>query len=247
MKKCSKCGVEKELKYFYKRKDSKDGYRSECKECKNKVSKEWALLNKDKVKKIKRKYYDNNKENVIERTKIWQIENKERYKEISKKYRNKKSVKERIKKKYNENKDYILLRNKRNRYKYKERANKKHKERYENDTLYKLKYKMRNIIKKSIERNGYRKNSKTEEILGCNFEEFKLYLESKFEPWMTWENRGLYNGELNHGWDIDHIIPLHSAKNEDDLIRLNHYTNLQPLCSKINRDIKRLEDLKLYN
>lgn len=77
------------------------------------------------------------------------------------------------------------------------------------------------------------------EILGCTFEEFKFHLESKFETWMTWENRGLYNGEFNHGWDIDHIIPGSTAKNEEDLIKLNHYANLQPLCSKINRDIKR--------
>ena len=56
---------------------------------------------------------------------------------------------------------------------------------------------------------------------------------------MTWENWGKYNGELNYGWDIDHIIPLSSAKTEDDIIRLNHYTNLQPLCSYTNRHIKR--------
>ena len=56
---------------------------------------------------------------------------------------------------------------------------------------------------------------------------------------MTWENYGKYNGELNFGWDIDHIKPLSLAKNEEELIGLNHYTNLQPLCSKINRCIKR--------
>ena len=56
---------------------------------------------------------------------------------------------------------------------------------------------------------------------------------------MSWENKGLYNGELNYGWDIDHIIPLDTAKTEEDVIRLNHYSNLQPLCSKINRDIKK--------
>jgi len=53
---------------------------------------------------------------------------------------------------------------------------------------------------------------------------------------MSWDNHGLYNGEFNYGWDIDHIIP---ASSEEEILRLNHYTNLQPLCSKINRDIKK--------
>lgn len=76
-------------------------------------------------------------------------------------------------------------------------------------------------------------------ILGCSFEEFKLYLESKFENWMSWENYGKYNGELNYGWDIDHIIPSSSAETEEEVYKLNYYLNLQPLCSKINRDIKK--------
>lgn len=48
---------------------------------------------------------------------------------------------------------------------------------------------------------------------------------------------GLYNGELNHGWDIDHIIPLSSAKSEEELLNSNNYENLQPLCSYKNRYI----------
>ena len=56
---------------------------------------------------------------------------------------------------------------------------------------------------------------------------------------MSWENYGLYNGDLNYGWDIDHIIPLSSTLSEDEIIKLNHYTNLQPLDSYINRYVKR--------
>ena len=56
---------------------------------------------------------------------------------------------------------------------------------------------------------------------------------------MTWENYGRYNGEFGYGWDIDHIVPISSIKNELDILELNNYKNLQPLCSKINRDIKR--------
>ena len=86
---------------------------------------------------------------------------------------------------------------------------------------------------------GYIKKSKTNEILGCSFEEFQFHLENKFENWMNWDNRGLYNGDFNYGWDIDHIIPLSSAKTEDEIIKLNHYSNLQPLCSYTNRYIKK--------
>ena len=56
---------------------------------------------------------------------------------------------------------------------------------------------------------------------------------------MNWNNYGIYNGEFNYGWDLDHIIPISLAKSEEEIIKLNHYTNLQPLCSKTNRDIKR--------
>lgn len=113
------------------------------------------------------------------------------------------------------------------------------KRRRENDPLFKLITNIRNLINNSFSEMNYLKNSKTEEILGCSFKDFKIYIESKFENWMNWKNRGLYNGSLNYGWDIDHIIPLSTAKNEENLIKLNHYSNLQPLCSKINRDMKK--------
>jgi hypothetical protein len=56
---------------------------------------------------------------------------------------------------------------------------------------------------------------------------------------MNWSNYGLYNGEPKFGWDIDHITPTSTAIIEEDVYMLNHYSNLQPLCSYVNRDIKR--------
>ena len=55
---------------------------------------------------------------------------------------------------------------------------------------------------------------------------------------MNWDNYGLYNGTENYGWDIDHIKPSSLAINEEELLKLNHFSNLQPLCSYINRDVK---------
>ncbi len=113
------------------------------------------------------------------------------------------------------------------------------KKRYDNDILFRLTSNIRSLIGISLKQKNYTKKSHTYEILGISYKDFLVYLESKFEPWMTWDNRGLYNGSLNYGWDIDHIIPLCSANSEEELLKLNHYTNLQPLCSKINRVIKR--------
>jgi hypothetical protein len=61
---------------------------------------------------------------------------------------------------------------------------------------------------------------------------------------MSWENYGKYNGQENFGWDLDHIVEVGSAKTEEDVIKLNHYTNFQPLDSYINRVIKRNEYLQ---
>lgn len=138
-------------------------------------------------------------------------------------------------------KNKVILKQKRqlNSEKLKKYALSYHHKRYKTDDAYKFKINVRNLIQKAFIYNDFIKTSKTIQILGCSFEEFRTYLEAKFEPWMTWENRGLYNGNSDYGWDIDHIIPLSSAKTMEDIIRLNHYTNFQPLCSHINRDIKR--------
>lgn len=36
------------------------------------------------------------------------------------------------------------------------------------------------------------------------------------------------------GFELDHIVPLASAKTEEDVIRLNHFTNLRPMWAKDN-------------
>ena len=72
------------------------------------------------------------------------------------------------------------------------------------------------------------KRGSTIKLLGIDIMGLKSYLESKFIDGMSWENYGLY------GWHIDHIIPLSSAKTEDEFYKLCHYTNLQPLWAKDN-------------
>lgn len=164
-------------------------------------------------------------------------DNIERYKDRNKKWRelNQEKLDENLKKFLDKNPDY-----RKNWYQSNKRSvNERNQKRRNTDTNFRLKENIRNLIKNSINYSGFKKTTKTIDILGCNNEEFRVYLESKFEPWMNWENYGVYDGYESHGWDIDHIIPLSSAKTEEEIIKLNHYSNLQPLCSYKNRVTKR--------
>lgn len=171
-------------------------------------------LRRQTLVRVKR-YNEANKDLIKEKKKLWRQKNIDTIKKREKKYRD--NNKEKIKNRVNAN------------------FNKK----YKTDFSFKLKVNIKNLIKATFKNKNYNKSSKTQKILGCNITDFKLYLESKFEPWMNWDNHGKYNGQLNYGWDLDHIIPISSATNEEEFLKLNHFTNFQPLCSKINRVIKR--------
>lgn len=192
----------------------------------------YRKINKEKVNNYNRIYNKNklDKTNENKRLKEYYKNNPNKRKESQRKY-------------YLANKEKCNLQSKNyrkvNKIKINKKANQTAKIRKINDPIYKLKCNLRRNLCKIFKENKYIKNSKTHEILGCSFQEFKQYLESKFQYWMNWDNHGLYNGELNYGWDIDHIIPLKTAKTEEELLKLNHYTNLQPLCSYVNRYIKK--------
>ena len=102
-----------------------------------------------------------------------------------------------------------------------------HRGRRQNDPMFAFKWKMRTILLKAFYRGGYKKRSKSNAIFGCSWVDLIAHLEKQFSPGMTWENRG--------EWEIDHIVPLATAACEDDIIRLNHYSNLQPLWAHDNR------------
>jgi len=71
------------------------------------------------------------------------------------------------------------------------------------------------------------KQNKTFEVVGCSPEFLKEHIEKQFTEGMSW---GLM-GKFIH---VDHIIPLSSAKTEEEIYKLCHYTNLQPLWAEDN-------------
>ena len=144
--------------------------------------------------------------------------------------KNNKKIKERKKTYYSENINLIKLKDKIYRDKNKKILQSKkalwEKNKINTDKFYYLKSKIKNSIRESLKGHGYTKKSRSNEILGCDYETLKKHLESKFIDGMSWENR--------NEWHIDHIIPVSSAKNENEMILLNHYLNLQPLWANEN-------------
>jgi len=209
--------------------------------------KEYLLKNKEEISKKAnertKKWLENNKEKRNNYLKEYSIKNSEKIKQYQKNYKSKNDNREKAivysKLYYNENKEELLVKQKEYAQKNKNNRNIYLKNRKNTDPKFKLICSLRSTIATKLKQNGFLKTGKTRDILGCNSDELKQYLESKFQSWMNWENHGLYNGTEGYGWDIDHILPLSSAKTEEELIKLFHHTNLQPLCSYTNRYIKK--------
>lgn len=101
---------------------------------------------------------------------------------------------------------------------------------YKTNEIYHVKELCRRLIRLSFDRGGYKKATKTASILGCTFEMLNSHLIST-----AIKNYGKYDPE-NSIYEIDHIIPLASAKSIEDIVKLNHYTNLQYLTRKDNQE-----------
>ncbi len=97
------------------------------------------------------------------------------------------------------------------------------------DVNFKLSCRLRNRLSSAV-RRGQRTGSAIDS-LGCSIDFLKQYLESKFQPGMTWDNWGYY------GWHIDHIIPINSfdLSKKEELNKACHYTNLQSLWRRDNQ------------
>jgi|TARA_R110001592_G_C12763197_1_gene713134 hypothetical protein len=86
-----------------------------------------------------------------------------------------------------------------------------------------LKASLLNGIRRVVKSFNGVKGSSAIEYLGCDLDTFKSHIESLFTEGMDWSNHGM------NGWHVDHIVPISSAESVEDVWRLNHYTNLQPL------------------
>lgn len=197
---CTTCQEEKVISEFHKEKKGKYGVKSKCKECFYECKR-----NNPKEKEYRRNNYVRHREKKLAYKKQYYWGNVEKIAEYNKEYNAREEVKE-AKTKYN--REY-------------------ERKRKSNDSLYKFKKNIQSNISRSISSAGYRKNSRTQDILGCDYNFLREYLARQFKDGMSWDNYG--------EWEIDHIKPISSAKDFSDVVKLNHYTNLQPLWKEDNR------------
>ena len=182
--------------------------KNSCKDCERQYKKDYRRKNSAYLRDKHREYYINNREKIIDIQSAYYTNNKKKKIEYQKTYA-------------------ILNKEKIAKYKMEYQRNRRN-----TDPIFKLKYIVGRFIRNSLKCKGLSKNKKTIDILGCDIQFFKNYIENMFVDNMSWENYGKV-------WDIDHIIPLSTAVTEEDVLKLNHYINLQPLDSYINRNVKR--------
>jgi hypothetical protein len=219
--KCSICRKEKEHTEFYREKrNSIKGYRSDCKEC-----------CKKRTEKI-------NNSVSIESKICSSCKNLLPYYKFNKNKRSKDGLScgckqcISINNKVNYNKYYKTaqeyLRNSENKKRKQEKANIRDKERRIFDYNFRIRKNLRCRIRSALKLN--RKVDSTFKLVGCNLEQLKQYLESKFLPGMTWSNYG------KNGWEVDHIYPCSKfdLTKEEEQRKCFHYTNLQPLWALDN-------------
>jgi hypothetical protein len=161
-------------------------------------------LNKDKTKKQRQEYYQRNKSKMLDYNKSWREINKDNLKEKRKNYY----------------KNYYEA-NKEKQFKYQ-------KNRKKTDLQFKLSCAIRSRLYKSI-KNECKVGSAVKD-LGCSVDELIIYLESKFQEGMSWNNW------KHDGWHIDHIKPLSrfDLNDREQFLEACHYSNLQPLWAEDN-------------
>jgi hypothetical protein len=171
---------------------------------------------KECIKLDNKERYLKNKLHIQKINKEYRLNNKEKINKINREYyhNNKEKCNNKSKRWQNKNKEHI-----------RKWVSKRNRERKENEPLYKLKTKMRSDIHKVLKN----KTKCSNEYLKCDYNILINHLNNN--PYgFTYGTKGI---------DIDHIIPLSSAKNEEELLGLLIYTNLQLLPSYYNRHIKK--------
>jgi hypothetical protein len=157
-------------------------------------------------------YYQANRAKILAKKKQYQDNNVDSIKEYQRLYylKNKELKKSKVKERYLLKKDEII-----------QSEVAKRRSRREIDPFFKMKHNIRSLISMVLRNRSFIKESKTAILLGCSYIEFSAHIESLFDLSMSWDNYGYL-------WTYDHICPCAQAQTEEELVKLQHYSNLRP-------------------
>lgn len=175
------------------------------------LSRAWKLKNLEKVKAYRKIYYEKNKLKERAQSTAWEKRNPDNKKASNKRYTTK-------------HRD--LIKSKRKSPEYKSRKNERARHRYLSDPNYRILKRIRASFTQALRLYGrHPKVCSVTQLVGCTMFELRQYLESKFEPGMTWDNI-----------HIDHIRPCKFFNFSDPVQQKEcfHYSNLQPLFAEDN-------------
>lgn len=206
MKICKTCNKNKELNDFINRSVSKDGHTDHCKLCVKLKRDSKSKEVKELIANKSKEWYRNNPEKVKEIKRVWKEDNGEEIKVYEQQWH---------------------FNNKENRAK---QARSKYNDPKSN---FKIKANLRTRFNNALKRG--QKSGSAVSDLGCSIEDFKKYIESKWEPWMDWSNHGNYDKD-KPTWQFDHINALANfdLSNREEFLKAAHYTNYQPLLALDN-------------
>lgn len=236
---CSKCGIEKELTEFYILSKVSLKYAARCKVCLKEKSREYTINNKESISTNKKRYHKEHKEAIKEYGKNYREVNKDKIRQTRKEIRVRDKEKLRIRRKlisaenrerrrkshrsyYARNRRICVQRSLNYYQRNKEKVNKRNNDyvnrRMSTDPLFKLSKRLRTLMYMSISSKNYTKRSKTQQLIGCSFIELVTYI-----------------GESPHSnCHLDHKCPCSQAVTEEELLKLQHYSNLRWLASEDN-------------
>lgn len=175
--------------------------------CRDSRSKDgYAYRCRECSKLLWKKYYEQNRGYLLEKDKLRAIVNPKKERERRQRYKARSEVKEHY------------------RIWWKEYT----KKRLSEDSLYAFKMWVRRETRRAATSKTGNINSILQSLLGCPQQEFRDHLER------TWQERygKKWDGEP---FEIDHIIPLSSARTKENMVRLCHYENIQMLTPEDNR------------
>jgi len=170
-------------------------------------------MNKQERKIYNQNYYQTHKEKILKQ----HTEYRKNYIPKPYKWNNRIKYLQGKKRHYKKHKKEIL-----------EYRRKRYKKLYGTNLSYTMRRRIGSRITDALKHNS--KALSTFQLLGCNINYLKQYLENQFKKGMTWDNYGI------RGWHIDHIKPCctFDLSKPEEQKKCFHYTNLQPLWAKEN-------------